>query len=459
MTHTQSEIPLAWVDDFIARVRPYVWVRETDHLLIKRPNQAQKLNPQGARILKALLAGASIRDVTARIGDDIGRLRDIEMFLSDVSLFLGGTLNEQHHSAATSVTPFALGFSSLPILSEIALTYRCNLRCRFCYAGCGCTQGPAGATREMAKAEVQEAVRRIWTDGEVPSLSFTGGEPLLRRDLFELIAYAKSLGFWVNLVTNGALIDETAAASLRDAGLDAAQVSLEGVRAQTHDALTQVAGSFAKTLAGIRNLRQAGVHVHTNTTINRMNLDDCARWPEFVCDELDLPRFSMNLVIPTGSAVDGSDINVRYQDVGAIVQNLAQRSERLGVELMWYSPTPMCIFNPIAHGLGNRGCAACDGLISVAPNGDVLPCASFAEPVGNLLTSGLRDIWQSDRARSLRDKSFAHPDCRSCPDFAICHGGCPLYWRHFGFGELLAHASFARERVRKSEGCNAACAS
>jgi len=114
MTHDEAVQPLAWVDDFISRVRPYVWVRESDNLLIQRPNRAQKLNPQGARLLKALLAGASIHQVTAGIGNDPARVRDLEIFLSDISLVLDGKLNEHRHSAATVVAPFALGFSSLP---------------------------------------------------------------------------------------------------------------------------------------------------------------------------------------------------------------------------------------------------------------------------------------------------------------------------------------------------------
>ena len=109
---------------------------------------------------------------------------------------------------------------------------------------------------------------------------------------------------------------------------------------------------------------------------------------------------------------------------------------RCDVEFMWYSPTPVCIFNPIQYRLGNKGCAACDGLLSVSPSGDVLPCSSWPEPVGNLLREPFRQVWDSARARWLRTKQYAAPICRACPDFALCQGGCPLYWRHFGHEEL-----------------------
>ena len=96
----------------------------------------------------------------------------------------------------------------------------------------------------------------------------------------------------------------------------------------------------------------------------------------------------------------------------------------------------MCLFNPVAHGLGNKGCSACDGLLSVAANGDVLPCSSYDDPVGNILREDVEKVWSSEKAKRYRDKRLAHPACRSCEDFALCHGACPLYWRNMGFDEL-----------------------
>jgi radical SAM protein with 4Fe4S-binding SPASM domain len=94
------------------------------------------------------------------------------------------------------------------------------------------------------------------------------------------------------------------------------------------------------------------------------------------------------------------------------------------------------MFNSVARGLGNKGCSACDGLLSVGANGDVLPCASYDESVGNLLQLGVSEIWQSKRATRHRNKGLAHPQCRCCPEFEICQGACPLYWGKMGFGEL-----------------------
>ena len=427
---------LSWVDEFIENVRPYIFVRTEDNLLIKRPNKAQKLNPQGAVLLKALLEGRSIARILDEIGADSERIRDVRLFLHEVRRFLEGDLDEGDASSAVEVQPFDMRFSKLPILSEVAVTYRCNLRCNFCYAGCNCTTNPTRDNREMTRDEVREVLRKIYHEGKVPSVSFTGGEPTLRADLPELVRSAADLGMRVNLITNGTLVDRQLASDLADAGLDSAQVSLEGVTAATHDRVTAVAGSFAKSLAAVEHLDRAGVPVHTNTTINRENLHECLEMPSFVRGRLARDRFSMNLLVPTGSAVHNAGLAVGYSEIGPHLERIRAESRRAGVEFMWYSPVPMCMFNSVAHGLGNKGCSACDGLLSVAANGDVLPCASYDESVGNLLEQNVDAVWRSRRATQHREKFLAHPQCRTCPDFEICQGACPLYWRELGFEEL-----------------------
>ncbi len=435
-------IDVSWIDEFVARIRPYVFVRAADNLIIKRPNQAQKLNAQGVAILEKLLSGMTIGDLLDEIGREPEKIRDVHLFLFEVKRFLEGTLDELTRTSAVDVQPFEMRFSRLPVLSEVAVTYRCNLRCSFCYAGCNCTTNPVGDDREMTTDEVCEVLRAIREDAQVPSVSFTGGEPTLRDDLPALVRAASALGMRVNLITNGTRITDHLAETLAAAGLDSAQVSLEGVTATTHEKVTAVAGSFDRTIAGVHCLKRAGVAVHTNTTINRDNLAECRAMPRFVKHELDNDRFSMNLVIPTGSAALNERLVVRYSELGPYLSSIAAESKRHDVEFMWYSPTPMCLFNPVAQGLGNKGCSACEGLLSVGANGDVIPCASYDEVVGNLLERNVLDVWESDRAEQFRDKFLAHPQCRACADFQVCNGACPLYWRHMGFKELIDQNRF-----------------
>ena len=427
---------VSWIDGFIDNVRPYVFVRSEDNLLIKLPNQATKLNPQGVWILSELLGGKSIHSVFERVGRERQKLRDIVLFIHRVKQYLEGSLDEFSQSAAVEIKPFDLRFSRLPILSEIAVTYRCNLRCTFCYAGCNCTANPSGDNREMTATQIREVLCDIYGKAKVPSVSFTGGEATLRKDLPDLVEYAANLGMRVNLITNGVLVTDALARDLASAGLASAQVSLEGVCPETHEALTQVPGSFRKTIDSVRCFSDAGIRVHTHTTINRDNLPECTEMARFVKRELKRERFSMNVLIPAGSATLAQRLIVSYTELGPYIEEIIDAARRESVEFMWYSPTPMCLFNPLAHQLGNKGCSACDGLISVAANGDVLPCSSCNDPVGNLLTGDILEIWNSQKARWYRNKQFARKECQRCEDFPICNGACPIYWRELGYQEL-----------------------
>ena len=427
---------LAWVDEFITRVRPYIFVRLEDNLLIKRPNVACKLNATGARILKALLDGTPMHELLCAVGRTPEKAEQVRRFLGAVRAQTEGTLTEFTDNPAVEVRPFEMRFSELPVLSEVALTNRCTVQCQFCYAGCSSAAARGGGNGEMGAEDVKQVLWKLRMQAQVPSVSFTGGEPTLAQDLPAYVRYAKELGMRVNLITNGTIVSQALAAALAESGLDSAQVSIEGVSAATHDALVQAPGAFEKTVAGMRHLRDAGIRTHTNTTITQANLDECAAFPRFAAETLGNERFSMNLMIPAGSGARDAGALVAYSAVGALLETLIAESAARGVEFMWYSPVPMCLFNSVAHGLGNKGCSACDGLVSVAANGDVLPCSSCNDAVGNLLREEFDAIWQSAKARAYREKAFAHPRCKSCADFYICHGACPLYWRQVGFGEL-----------------------
>jgi len=432
---------LEWVDEYVSRVREYVFVRTDDNILIKRPNQAFRMNDAAIRILDRLFnQGESVGGIVEEQQDRERVIRDLDVFFRDLRCLLTHGLDERHRSPAVRPVEFDYHFSRLPILSEIAVTYRCNLKCRFCYAGCNCTRGTGGVGAESDKREVDtDSIRRLLDliryKAKVPSVSFTGGEPTLRTDLAELVTYARAIGLRVNLITNGAQGDDSLPQRLADAGLNSVQVSVEGPTAAVHDTVTAVPGSFDRSVRTARAFQRAGVIVHTNTTLNRLNADAAEGMPAFARD-LGLERLSMNLMIPAGTGAVERDLVIPYSEIGDRIERIQRAARRARVEFMWYSPTPLCLFNPIARGLGNKGCAACDGLLSIAPNGDVLPCSSYDEPVGNLLQDGFEAVWFGPRARFFREKEFAPPACRGCEHFAPCQGACPLYWKEMGWDEL-----------------------
>ena len=428
----ESVYDLRWIDEFVQRIKPYVYVRELDRLLILIPNQAYRLNGSGVRILDYLLHGHSIDELLRQTGGDADRRRDIHYFFCDLRAIVSGCLREQDNREAIDYYEFNGEFNEYPVLSEIAVTYRCNLQCDFCYVG----EKEYG---ELGTKEMKHILQRIFHEAKVPSVSFTGGEPLLRKDIVELVAYAKQIGMWTNLITNGTLLNDGLVRTLKASGLSSAQVSIEGPEPHVHERITGMQGSFHATIKGIELLQSAGIPVHTNTTDSRNNIDvvhDIIR----LVKELGLGRLSMNLLIPCGAARDKKEIWVSYSEIGERVLDLKHRAAELGIKFLWYSPLPMCKFNPIAYGLGNKSCAAITGLLSVDPLGNIIPCSSWRQPVGSLLKQQFCDIWRSKEMDFYKLVKYAPDECRDCSQFDKCKGACPLYWLACGKREISERA-------------------
>jgi radical SAM protein with 4Fe4S-binding SPASM domain len=446
-------VDLRWVDTLVASARPHLMVRPEDELLILVPNTPIKLNRTALRVLHPMVHhGATVTEVLAREGDSPRRRAELHAFFTDLRAWLEGRLGEGLGRRAVVQEPFAADYCRYPVIAEVALTYACNLTCAFCYAGCGTAGLPEGWSedRVMTDEEVCRVLDVVRRDARCPSVSFTGGEPTLRAGLPRLVRHAKGLGLRVNLISNGQRLDDSRADALAEAGLDSAQLSLEGPTAEVHDALVGKPGAFRQLWAGLERLRDRGVRVHTNTTVGQKNAPHVEAVVDLVA-ERGLSRLSMNLVIPCGTARRDPGLPVRYSDAGAIVQRARARAEARGIQLVWYSPLPLCLFNTVAEGLGNRGCAAADGLLHVGPAGDVLPCSSFghAESLGNLLRQPFEEVWQSRAARFFRAKEMMPSSCRGCADAEYCQSACVLYWRGMGLEEL---GGSARDRPPLPEG-------
>jgi radical SAM protein with 4Fe4S-binding SPASM domain len=431
-TLLNNQTDFSWVDEYFVNVRSYISVRTHDNLLIKRPNVVHKLNTSGTILLENLLNGYSIQELI-KVHSDPAKQFEIYEFLKAIRECIDNKDTACSENSAIDHQLFTGSFHTLPVLSEIALTYKCNLKCAFCYAACG----EVHPVKETVSFESgKRLIDIICNDAKVPSVSFTGGEPMLNKNIYRLIAYAKKRDMRVNLITNGTLISAKSAKELKSSGLDSAQVSLEGVNAQSHELLTQIPGSYDKTVRGIDNLNGAGITTHTNTTLTKANCENAVSIPQFVKDRFGFTRCSMNLIIPTGSGLSNRSLFIAYSDAGPIIWKIHDAARLAEVEFMWYSPLPMCIFNTVGQGLGAKGCSACDGLLSIGPDGSVLPCSAYPEPVGNVLTQQFTEIWQSSNALKIREKKIAPQGCQNCEDFALCNGACPLYWNVFGCDEL-----------------------
>lgn len=445
---------LTWIDDFFYKIKDYIFLRDEDAVLILPPNRVYKLNSSGLVILKHLFSGKSIRNFPGLISET--RIQDLNNFFSDFKAVYENKMSDPDHALAVERTQFTFDFTALPILGELALTYKCNNRCVFCYAGCGSSNGHTGissdrvnATRELSTRQLKAVIRIFRNEAKIPFFSFTGGEPLLRKDLETLIAYAGKLKLHTNLISNGTLATPERAERLASSGLKTAQISVESVDPDIHDELTGIKGAWRRTIDGIKNLMGAGISVQTNTTLTKKNIGNINELPAFLA-EMGVRRFAMNLFIPPAQGPVDDSLFLSYSKTGPIVDEIRREAQKADMTFFWYSPIPHCLYNPIARGLGNKSCAAMDGLLSVAPNADVLPCSSYPESMGNILRNSFREIWFSERARYFKNKMYAPAECTDCDKFVACQGACPLYWKYAGTEEIAATSEIS-ERERSVE--------
>ncbi len=435
----EQDATFEWMDRFVSETRAAIHVRLEDQLLMIRPEKTLGINETGATILAALYhrdsrgAAETLHRLAAQLGAPRDKLMtDTRELLETVSALMREDFAPRENLRFTEYRRDRVGF---PVLAEIALTYSCQNRCSFCYAA---SPRRGAGEQPMDGDQVRQVMDRIWHEAHVPSISFTGGEATLRADLPDLVRHGADLGFRVNLITNGVRsADAEYARLLVDHGLDSAQVSLEAADAAVHDKMVGRAGAFEATVAAVRNFRELGIHVHTNTTLCRDNLAGAPDLIRFLAREVGTKTLSMNLLIRTGLGLDEASGPIGYSEFAPSLPPLQEVADEEGMTLVWYSPLPYCIVNPVLLGQGAKSCACVDGILSVDPLGRVLPCSSFEHGIGSLLEQSFDEIYDSPASRWWRERRYVPPVCRDCNDVDLCAGACPLYWDAAGsFDEI-----------------------
>lgn len=321
------------------------------------------------------------------------------------------------------ICPFSfLGIESIPPFSrelkaphrfDLAVTYRCNNDCFHCYMG-----GPR-ETKELTTEEWKKVIDVI-DSLDVGALIFTGGEPLLRQDLLELVAYSKNMV--TGLVTNGRLLTEDMVLKLEKEELDHVQITVEGFK-ETHNTMV-CADAWDETIQGVKNCLASSIFTLTNTTLTTRNADEVPDLLEFLSG-LGLHRFALNSIIKTGRAKE-AEYGLTPQELKVYLEIIREKALDLGMEIVWYTPTRRCDFDPLSLGLGLKLCSAARINVTVEPDGRVIPCQSWFEGMGYILKDPWDKIWNSSLAKSIREKSYMPEECTDCTLIDECTAGCPL---------------------------------
>ena len=293
----------------------------------------------------------------------------------------------------------------VPLSVQFALTYRCNERCIHCYLD----HDDHG---ELSTAEVKDVLDQLAAAGTL-FLIFSGGELLLRKDLFELLAYARAQGFDVKLKTNAILLGEREATRMRDLGVRQVQISIYSHRAEVHDAITKVPGSLRRSLDAIRFLRSHGLQVVIANVLMRQNAGD---YPHVraLAAELGV-ECAIDPTITPKMDGDTSILNLRL----SAPQMLRVFTDKSLVDASFCAPAASEIDEEM---LDARPCSAGHTACYVSPYGDVYPCVQFPLPTGNLRVQRFADVWlrspQLNEVREIRMRDL--PTCSSCSFMSTC---------------------------------------
>lgn len=396
-------------------------------LLLINANRALHLNPTAAHMAWLHLEGYDNRKavkVLSRIyrADRTSLHKDFLQTVDQVrSLALSDGRCPIHELDFEIHAPLS-NQPSAPYRMDLALTYRCNENCSHCY-----NARPRNHP-EMDTHSWQATISRLWDIG-VPHICFTGGEATLRDDLDELIAHAEAQGQITGLLSNGRrLADYDYTKRLVDAGLDHVQITIESSRAEIHDQMVRARGAWDDTVKGIRNALDLGLFVMTNTTLLQLNCEHIQETIEFLGD-LGVPTIGCNALIYSGKGkLVGTGIP--EQDLSPLLEVVKTTTERSGQRLIWYTPTQYCHFDPVQMQLGVKACTAAQYNMCVEPDGNVIPCQSFYEPLGNILHDPWDAIWNHELALWIRERKYIPNSCHGCAVLQECGGGCPLTLLH-----------------------------
>ena len=296
----------------------------------------------------------------------------------------------------------------------------------------------------------------------VPIIAFSGGEPLVRKDIFELTSYAHDKGIYVAVASNGTLATKEKVQEMKKAGVSYTQISLDGASAETHDGFRGIKGVFEKTIQGIKNCVNEGFFVNVATTATSYNYKEIPKIVD-LCEELGVNWFMLYNFVPTGRGefIAKNDLTpVHREEVlkslweklksgsGKVnVLSTAPQFARIALESEIGGEkekiVPTHFANPalsdklvnLAEFIGGCGCGRF--YCAIRPNGDIEPCVFFPLTIGNIKEDDFEDLWLNNTIlKELRNKDILEGNCGEC-DYRYYCGGCRA--RAYGYtGNYLA---------------------
>ncbi len=302
-------------------------------------------------------------------------------------------------------------------------TRDCNLRCTHCHASGGEAVGD-----ELTTAEAKNLLYQVRASN-TRSFVFSGGEPFLREDLFELIAYARGIGLNLFIATNGVLITPEITRRLKEYDV-AVVIGLDAMKAEIHERIRGVPGCFEATMAGIRNSAQAGLYFHLNIVAIKINLHEVARIIDFGNSIGAFSYFIYNFVA-MGRGEQVQEYKLSQQETRRLLEIIRDNQRKSSTIIIPVAFPEYFAYLVEKRGIKSRkmvnflsrflgGCQVGRGMTYIKPNGDVWACPFLPARVGNIREASLVEIQRGLASFRLEQN---YPECQLCLFQTLC-GGC-----------------------------------
>jgi len=309
------------------------------------------------------------------------------------------------------------GYEPHPVLE---VTGRCNMKCIHCMVRGG------EARRDPPLKTVYRMIDSISTVPEFRMLVLTGGDPLLRPDIYEIIRYARDTGFEVTIATNGTLITREAAVKLSSLEVTGVVISLDFVEPELHDKFRGVPGTWKRTIEGAKNAVEEGLYLQVNITMSKLNLQELSQLLRFA-DELGSCVILLYQFQPFGRGALRENLSLTSAEFFKVIKTVASLQKNLKTLVIPVGlPEYFAYLSMKTHVLGKmfKGCIAGRGMFYVKWYGDVWPCVFLQKKIGNVLKEPAIEIWEENELlNKLRDRNNLEEPCKSCRYREVC-GGC-----------------------------------
>jgi len=317
-----------------------------------------------------------------------------------------------------------------PSLISWNLTQRCNLRCPHCYMSAG-----KKAVDELSTAECLALLGEMQGLG-TEMVILTGGEPLLRKDIYELASATSERGMWVVMGTNGVLLTDTVAQKMIECGVKGVAISIDSIDAERHNSFRGGPNAWEHSVRGLEVAKANGLEVLVQTTVMEMNRHEIPQLIEFA-REKGAWSFNLYFLVQTGRGLQMNNLGVEATE--EMLEDLVEVQESYRPMLVRSKCAPQ--FKRIAYhrgkaGLESGGCMAGTEYCRITPEGDVTPCPYMTVSAGNVREQSFTEIWQSSSVfQDLRDPGRLKGRCGACEFKELC-GGCRCR-AYAGFDDYL----------------------